>query len=1099
MADNVKKEQYYDKIFSFGSVSSRCNVKCMISEKVCKIAFRMITQCKQNSLKTYLYGRYSFVGVSSLNVIVNRIELNKQCYQSCAPDEFLIPFELAKYDIFSGAKNQYLDCAVRTIWNNYTLKPISLDITNCIQFWAYACVTKNGDSTNSRIKKLRNSTSEMYFSKFKVECLVLDYLVSLTPVEKPSLVPSLLVKSLETPDFHLSAFTESLNNDDSESDVRFGFLKMTNTGQISLHLETDPAILTSSPIGIWISGVKEVCDFRVWKTCLHFILINDTQISRSVRNDHLGFINSTNNSPMLLAVYGCDSNLPQFYETSIVFSPDTDAFDSSVNVKLYRNFKDPVQLKFTVLSSLEDWISLPKFSSRNSEYFTWNLVNNTLDKEHLTTLKNSVKQFCDSVRGLEYFEENFVHLTTSVFSEVSQISIHSVSENQSNVKDDVNSHPSSREFKSLNLSESHVLEASLLSEEGVSNLYQNFEGSHSCRITSEQLDEESLPREPPRKSNDFIRSSESSENNITQEDANHYDPNRYRNFSTPISSNASNLQVDITSTQYPPHTGSVDNKLSFSQVHSRFDSTDITLHFRSILSNLPLNQLERLERIINNMLGKKKIVCLAPDTSKDGCEHKNNQDYPNKHDLKRGISIGVNTTFVSTGVNLNDKEQLSDTQSCDILNNRDVQYSVFRKKLSFKTKRLCMLHHSSNINYSRPETVTNSNPISQIKSSSSVHSKTIKGEELQMDSQCQNDTADKYSSLLANIKQLLNNRTRYDSAASAPCPNNNNNTKEFVDQEMRTSNSIPTIFLQKDLMCLVNSNKNPENVNRRVSNWLQCDQTNGNNNSSSSASKVNDIALCKSNFKRAEIHTYVDLNCSTSQLNMNKKSTDPESIQDMHQVNVKLQNENLSNSVCVGDTDESTYLSSLVNKYLSHKDVGSETMDTDSSIAVNYSLATLDYMKRNGLIECYEDKCKRNTSPVVSSILIANHQKALHNFTGFNDQKDDSVNIRPNRPSSAPFLSVDSKSPDVHRSLTIGESIPNIMNELHLDTSHMKQSTGICNPSFKYFCTSFDCSSEKDTSVRPTSEYSHTFDNGLGVTNSPILDLERLRSLPKLL
>lgn len=91
MASHFNKGQNNDTMFSFGSVSSQCSVKCMIPKKVCKVAYRMITQCRQNNLKTYLYGTYSFVGVSSLNVIVNRIEQNDQ---SNIPNEFLIPFEV---------------------------------------------------------------------------------------------------------------------------------------------------------------------------------------------------------------------------------------------------------------------------------------------------------------------------------------------------------------------------------------------------------------------------------------------------------------------------------------------------------------------------------------------------------------------------------------------------------------------------------------------------------------------------------------------------------------------------------------------------------------------------------------------------------------------------------------------------------------------------------------------------------------------------------------------------------------------------------------------------------------------------------------------
>ncbi|CAH8645947.1 unnamed protein product [Schistosoma margrebowiei] len=1092
MASHVNKGQDNDTMFSFGSVSSQCSVKCMIPKKVCKLAYRMITQCRQNSLKTYLYGRYSFVGVSSLNVIVNRIELNKQYCQSNIPDEFLIPFKLAKYDISSSAESQSIDCAIQAIWNDYTLKPLSLDITNCIQFWAYACVTKNSNNRDGRINKPQDLTTEMYFSKFKVECLVLDYSLNLTPIGKPSLVSSLLVKSLETPNFHLSEFTESLNDYGRGSEVRFGYLNITNTGKISLHLDTDPTILTSSPIGIWISGVKGACDFRIWKACLQFLLINETETNRLVKSDYLGYMNSTNNSPMLLAVYLCDSSSPRFYETSIVYSHETDTCDSSVYMRLHRNSKDPMQLKFTLLSSLEDSVSLSKSSFENSEYFTWNLVKNISPKENLTILKDSVKQFCDAVNAIP-----------TLFSAISQISARCVSENQNSMKSNLNSHLSSGEFKNLDLSESNILEASLLSEEGVKTLYQNSRGSHSYRITSEQLDEESFPREHPRKSNGFIKSGESSDNNFNQEDTYNYDPNRYRNFPNPVTSSASVSPVSTTSTPNTGCTVSIGPKAVFSEIHSRFDIIDITMHFLPILSDLPMNQLERLEKIIANMLGKKKIGCLASDASKNGLVRGNNQDCFNKHDIKRGISIGVNTTFVSSRTSFKNKEQLS----CDSLNNQDVQSSVCTRKSSFINDSLSVVqHHNNNANYSRQDVFANYRPILQLKSSSPVHLKGIKKGELPMDSQYQSDTSDKYSWLLANIQQVLNNRMRCDSAASAPHPDSNNITKIFFNQELRTSNSIPIVFHEKDdcVNYRVNSDKNPENFNRRVSNWLQSDPNKKGGNPLSSATKVNDTELTNGNYKRTDTHTYVDPSHSTNQLNVNQKLAVPESIQDIHLVNVKKRSENFLNSGCAGDTDQSIYLSSLVNKYLGNKAVGNGTVDTDSSIVVDYSLATLDYMKRHGIIECHEnDKCKQSTAPVINSTPTPNHKNALHNYTCFKAQRDDSVCTSSSDPSSSiPFVSMDPKSPDIRGDLTSGESLPNIMNELGLGKLQMTQHAELCNPDTKYLSTLSDCSSEKDTSIRPTltvSEYSHIFDYEPNVINSPILDLERLRSLPKLL
>ncbi|KAK4476085.1 hypothetical protein MN116_001309 [Schistosoma mekongi] len=487
----------------------RSDVKCMIPRNVCKLAYSMITQCTQNRLKTYLYGNFSCVGVSNLNVVVNRIELNKDYCQQCVSEEFVIPFELAKYDLSSGAENLFCDGAIQAIWSEFTLKPLSLNITNCIQFWAYACIGE--DNNHDVIKNLQdtseeNLSSKMYFSKFKVKCLVLDYLVGLTPVSKPPVVSSLLVESLETDDFYLSKFNGLLDEFHNESDVHFGYLRMTDTGQISLHLNTDPTVLISS-IGVWISGVKETCDFRIWKACLHFILTNNNQMNGLVKSDQWGCISSTKCSPMLLAVYGCDSTSPRFYEISMEVSHDLDTCGSSVFMMFHRYFKDPIKLKFALLSSREDRIPFPKFSSSLPEYFTWNLVNSPSAEEcNFTVLKNSVKRFCNFVQGLKYFEDRPIHpITPTLSPAVSQMSTSPVLKKQNNANSDLHLNPSSSKIINLDLPESHIPEASLLFEEGVKTSYP----SYSRHVVSDQLDKESLPRKPPRKCIGLIKISES--------------------------------------------------------------------------------------------------------------------------------------------------------------------------------------------------------------------------------------------------------------------------------------------------------------------------------------------------------------------------------------------------------------------------------------------------------------------------------------------------------------------------------------------------------------------------------------------------------------
>ncbi|VDQ10149.1 unnamed protein product, partial [Trichobilharzia regenti] len=188
------------------------------------------------------------------------------------------------------------------------------------------------------------------------------------------------------------------------------------------------------------------------------------------------------------------------------------------------------------------------------------------------------------------------------------------------------------------LSDCPIPEASLLLEEGVETSYRNFTGGNQSTPSSiiDKLNAESLPREPLKKLNDSAKQ--------LSEYSTDYDPERYKN--SPKSKCTNSLQ------QLPPPTPAASvhhitlspqntqNHLTnglLCEIQSTFNSTnDTTLNLQSILSRVPQSQLERLEQIITQMLNK----------------HDNRNTDQNKNDhLQKGISVGVNTTFVASEIN----------------------------------------------------------------------------------------------------------------------------------------------------------------------------------------------------------------------------------------------------------------------------------------------------------------------------------------------------------------------------------------------------------------------------------------------------------------
>ncbi|CAH8868519.1 unnamed protein product [Trichobilharzia szidati] len=1128
-------------------------IKCLIPEKVCKLAHRMMmmSQCQRqrNTLTTYLYGKFSSTAMSSLQICVNRIELNTG--QFCQPNlcnEIVIPFELSKSEISEHVDKQFIDCAVQSIWNEYSVKPISVDITNCLQFKAYASISNTCDIDNKKLLQdpsKRTSCLNMYFSKFKLDCLLLDCPLRLTPImRKPSLVSSVLVKSLETREFHLSSrYTDLMmmnECDDHDYDVRLGYLKMTDSGLISLHLDTDPTVITSSSIGIWISGIKDVHDFRVWKACLQYILSRSNQMNESILGGGGGGVDKklqSNSSPMLLlAIYDLSGG-SSFYDVSIEYAENTNHYgwcSSSALLKINQRNNDAIELKFTVLSSCENpGLSSSASSSvslKHSDCFTWNLSKNVSSKEkYMSVLKDSVRQLCKSVYPIEYVERESV-----CREEAKQISSLPQSVNWKDSPDNlpvVHRSIVSNEYKNIDLSDCQIPEASLLLEEGVETSYRNFTGGNQSTPSSivDELNAESLPREPLKKLNDSAKQ--------LSEYSTDYDPERYKN--SPKSKCTNPLQrrpippspTPAASVHHvtlsPQNTQNHLTNGLLCEIQSTFNSTnDTTLNLQSILSQIPQCQLERLEQIITQMLNK----------------HDNpNTDQNKKDHLQTGISVGVNTTFVASEIDSKYKENLIDNGRSSIRNVDKVEFSrptsasssgVIDEKRTKHRKSVESSTHRNHVETVFPEHTFNQLPE---QSSEQVRNK------VQMNAQSKNDTPDKYTLLLANIQQVLNNKVvRCNSTQSEQYHRHQNTENVLVEnkancittqqqQQVHTSNSIPN-FLPQNNEQRVDSNpsefKNPEKINRRVSNWLSSDPAEGRNHKYSmpvsQASDTTPPVAVSGYCSREEIHTYSDRHGPTNQTGLTTNNNSS-----VNDINCMQQQDQISHPMT--DTNQSLYLASLVNKYLGKKK-SLDTSSTDhfinseqSSVEIDYSMATLDYMKRHGILDTSTNSTTTEhfTTPV-SSTPVIKYKKSVQNYGVQQKNNNMPPAIISNRPlSSIPFESIGSKTSDAQASLTLGESLPNLLNNLHLDKSHL-MTTMTTTEHNKVYPTDaihyLSTISDDDNSssggthtpprqrplannggILPIGNDTSTTTTAAAAVNSPILDLERLRSLPKLL
>ncbi|GAA57239.1 SCL-interrupting locus protein [Clonorchis sinensis] len=985
---------------------------------------------------------------------------------------------------------------------------------------------------------------------FSVDALSIDCPLRFLRVRTPKLVSSALARSLETSLLFPVNPTQTKELIDLAVDLRFGYLSVTSSNELSVHLDSDPSALSANLAGLWISGIQFVDDPRVWAACFRFLLskqVNRRYFNPSTPHFWSGDARRIPNVSMLLLFYGTTTGPPACFEVDWAFDfarttqlhgtgqLHSTLDDPAVAATVFHQPSNFSKVHFNLYKGVGSVQSLaaPCFDSKEMCTFDLNLA----PKHPLYgNTEAAVRPYLSPVTTLQL---EGAPLTASVAvqeAETSCISPRSPTDLSKQLEYD--------DTFSLPATHFNVPDASLLFEEGVttstSGLMQSSLSQNDTQLlasqTSLQYSNDAIPRQPPGLSS--VQRSSTNElplpllekkplPTICEDDVlTAYDPARYR-----VETENQNLKPTVE-----PSESSVHRE----KKRKPHKSTPTVLH--SLLATLPPSQLKRLEQIICTLLDKSNDGQVKKEEAVSrsaGCE----QTTEVLHNNVQAVDVAVNTTQLY----VKPVPQL-ETDSVTPVENATQQLK--------KTDKAC-----PGISTTCSEHIKHVRPTGANTSSNSVHraSRPTLGDFASLLSLPHSDNKqtshpsppgkhgsgvpDRYSNLLASIQAVLDRQSK-------------SGTKHKQNRSISSDSHLPKaddlrpqtdfgesvcdypLNIRSRSTTRVNGQQNSVSEqdelpvrnallsNERVAYWLHSDmephpslpKNEGDDSKTIQLSDTlldshlipgryaNATCLSENNSKCTLSSSLISANLCDYHLASDQEVTPAQISIVSAQVNQQMDNQ------LTTETDQSLFLAALVEKYLglkieSPKKTASDrdrrrTEEDDSMDTLtvtrygglnptDMSLATQCYLERHGILDTKSESARSKKAFCSSTPLGGPSLVCLNPETERNAHR--------NEPHLCPPIK---ESPEVFHFPV--NTVPNILDGLCLERSPLADPQTKCVPNTKLFPTLSEPSQFSIgtcVAVGPTTRTKLTVDQrSVGDSeHGRILDIERLRALPKLL
>ncbi|TGZ61445.1 hypothetical protein CRM22_007997 [Opisthorchis felineus] len=1101
----------------------------VVPKKVLSLAERLAIQGVSNG-RIHLVAKLVIPEKSRVELVVNRIEYPLQPCSNFGylPDEIMLPIELFQKSRDEVVLNEeFTSSAQKMIFDVLEHKP-SVAFTKLLNFRTQFLLNK----PVSPGENIATGNLIPPMCQFSVDALSIDCPLRFIRVRTPKLISSALARSLETSLLFPVNPTHSKELIDLAVDLRFGYLSVTSSDEFSVHLDSDPSALSANLAGLWISGIQSVDNPHVWAACFRFLLskqVNRRYINPSTPHLWSGDARRIPNVSMLLLFYGTTTGPPACFEVDW-------GFDSARTTQLHgarqlhSTAGDPtVAVHFNLYKGVGSVQSLgsPCFDSK--EIFTFDLKLAPKDPLY-ANIEAAVRPYLSPVSTLRLEGTPLTASVTIHEAENSCISPRGPTDLSKQLEyDDTFSFPATH---------FNVPDASLLFEEGVTTstceLMQSSLSQSDTQLlashTSLQYSNDAIPRQPPGSSS--VQRSSTSElplpllekkplPTICEDDVlTAYDPARYR-----VETEHQNLKPSVELSESSTHR---------EKKRKSPKSTPTVLH--SLLATLPPSQLKRLEQIICTLLDKssdgqvKKVEAVSRSA---GCE----QATEMLHSNVQAVDVAVNTTQLY----VKPVPQL-ETDVVTPVENATQQLK--------KTDSSC-----PGISTTCSDHVRHVRPTGASASSNSVHgaSRPTLGDFASLLSLPHSDTKqtshpsppgkrgsgvpDRYSNLLASIQAVLDRQSKsgekHEQNRSISSDSHLPKAEDLRPQtDFGGSVCDYPLNIRSRSTTHVNVRQKPKSEqdelplrnallsNKRVAYWLHSDmephpplpKNQGDDSKTTQLSDtLLDSHLIPGRYANATCLSENNSKCPLSSSLISANLCDYHLVSDQEVTPAQISivsaqaNQHMDSQITT-ETDQSLFLAALVEKYLglkiespkktaSDRDRRTEGDDSVDTLTVtrygglnptDMSLATQCYLERHGILDTKSEPARSKKAFYSSTPLGGPSLVCLNPETERNARRNEPIK----------------QSPEVFHFPV--NTVPNILDGLCLERSPLANLQAKCVPNTKLFPTLSEPSQFSigtfvavgpTTRTKPTADQRSVGDSEHG----RILDIERLRALPKLL
>ncbi|KAF7231843.1 hypothetical protein EG68_08627 [Paragonimus skrjabini miyazakii] len=1152
--------------FTSTFLQSRC-LRLKIPKNVINLIRQLFQQVPDGGLQTYLVAKFCLSDANCLQLVVDRIEYpyHHELQLSCLNEETTIPIRFFKHEQTEPYVFKNLDGLVQSIWSRSIQQSPSLEMNDLLVFKAigYPIVEQSPRGSYMQVDGCPAFC-------LRVDAVSVDCMLLFKPIQTLPMINSALTRSLETNLICPASLDQSNNSLYSALDLQFGYISMKDSTLFSLHLDSDPSVMSANIAGMWISGIEFVDDPRVWALCFRFLV--SSRISRRcfrglLIDDSCADALHIPGVSMFLLFYGSVPGQPTCFEVDL----HNESFDSSLPSQSMNNSSRVIQ--FNLHTHAGNIRPVPKLTDH--EWYTLDLELATKEEHLLSLMNNAISQLNPPIPQLEktcitstdptvrsWLPEPSLLPDSSVTGTISQSSLH--------------------HLNTLN-AQFNVPDASLLIEEGVAisnahllekckslDLYSEYD----ALFTVEKHAEDGIPRELPCSPISLVH------------DTVKPDPvSGWHRLSTIKESDCSQIAYD--SGRYQPPTKVVPNSPGDHELQTRNNNTPgrsvdapankwvssksghTTLH--SLLATLPPTQLKRLEQVISSLLKQAGRSENNDDTSRPGAH---------------SDSVGTNVQAVDAGVNTTQYDLRYPLSRIDpekrihknvkleksyesrlVLTNSDKE-STHTQPVETSYSDACLangklVNHvedivetaSHRVPYQRRKTLAELAPLLSLAPKGNTQSASA----LNFSEQAP-EPHDKFSHLLSSIQVVLERRSK-DDRIPINVPNNPRTNPQVLPTHSESICDYPL-----DRICLMNparsssphtvsesalirnthgplwqpavaaaeaerqernNNLQSSTAHDRVTHWLRVEQTESNMltlNTQVNAAGLADtldsqfiLPTHDDNMEDTEVNSQANCTLSSSLISANMADYQSLLTQEPRITNIVTQPltslpevpDCTTETLLPTDTDQSLFLATLVEKYLGLKiNVSKRTddrlkakhkmIDCHSTNDVtrygglnpsDISWATQDYLKRHGILNVDSG---RTGTPYASSTPVHGLSFSQHKTSRLRD-------VKQTRKAGVGSGSVPSNMMSIQppTSISCDTNVPNILDGLCLERSPLVDTfTGPTLPILTE--TSSLCSEFTDL---PEATDSPPSDSLGSVTSSAnrILDMERIRSLPKLL